>query len=374
MRNMMGVVVCVGSCVLVAGLCFANEKSPEDADKGARGIKQWGINEDTTWEYALYEGLMRFHKGQYRETVDYLSQMVQTHKPGPEVHRCIALLRLAFSRMAGPQERVGEWSQAAQKQIELIEKKEQKTNGDYVLLATLKYVDERQVDALVMSKPYLDHLLSPAASSPWADWAYWERTRLASSKIDAIGDELGLLVCEVKKVERTACLLDADGDGELEGAVRARGAAAFLAKHPRSYMGRQMRTELFQWRARRLSTAIEALGHGEWYVSSHEGGDIPVASAQLVELYKATDGFLKAAEAKIPARVVILLNAEGKLDEFLWHGQQTPFGDSIQRYFDGVMEARGKAAVPETVRKWVEALPRTSGPEIHKLEERNKNE
>ena len=370
-KSQAGKIICVFLVlwIVLAGGFLVGQSRPQSDREQLENAKRWGFNENTIWELALYEGLMRIHQGQYKETYEYLSQMVQKQKPGAEVHRCIALLRLAFAKMHGVKETAGEWGKSAQQQIGLLESKENKSDGDYVLLAALKYVDERQGGALAISKPYLDYLLLPTTKSLWADWAYWEKTRLTSRTIWAIGDELGIVTCEVGKNKQLGCLVVSDCDGEPERTIRARGASVFLNKHPHSYMARQMRIEILDDRKQSLSRALEVLSRGDWYLDGQTDGLLALTTEQFRELRKKTYSDLKALDAKIPACVTSLFRAEYQLDDFLYSGKNAPGEDSIINYFQGVNESRGRKSIPESILKWLDSMPAIKKPEIHRAKE-----
>jgi len=260
----------------------------------------------------------------------------------------------------GRKEPFRKWNDGALKHIESIALKEQKADVDYVILAALKYVGQKQCDGVSVSEPFLKRLLSESARSPWADWAYWQRTRLLSEEAWTFEEDLGVVPCDIGSTKRLGCLTD--NPREI---VKARGAAAWLRKHPRTYMARQMRLDLYQGRMWLARTALESLASNEWFIDKDDAdGVFPLTGEQVDSVRRARDAVRSVGKA-VPRHVEALAQAEDKVDDFLWNAHPK---ENILIYLRGVVNVKGKDALPATVRQWLQKLPPTKQPERHRWE------
>ena len=100
--------------------------------------------ETRDWRKVLYRGLQLWYQGEYEKCYTLIADAVRNSRPGPEVHRCLALMRLSFLQMHGTDTLCllssRPLSASAAGRIRELEAVANPTDIDLVFLATLRGV------------------------------------------------------------------------------------------------------------------------------------------------------------------------------------------------------------------------------------------
>jgi len=321
---------------------------------------RWHENADTTWERCLYKGLQLYYQGEYQSAFEMIQSAVRSEKPGPEVHRCLALMRHAYVQTRGQHLTVSEWKTSVAKDLGRLEAPKEPSDADLVILATLKYAHVCHAGSILTSEPFLDKLIDPARKSPWRDWAYWEKARVAASKAYVPPKfTWGSVEFLQGDVRRIGCL-----DEHPAETLRARAARVFLKDNPDTYMGRTMCRELYYWRLFEARRALARFTKNEWYVGDRGNDVFPLTDDQLKHIASARAS-LSALARLFPESSEKLGQAESRLDELLWFSRPSP-KRTIVKYLRTVLEVRGKDAIPPDVYQWLSSVPVAKEPEYEK--------
>ena len=326
------------------------------ASASAKGESANAPGETHDWESLLYQGLRLCYQGEYRSAFEMVEKAVRSEKPGPEVHRCLALMRHAYVQTRGQHLTVSEWKTSVAEDLGRLEALKEPGDADLVILATLKYAHVCHAGSILTSEPFLDKLIDPVRKSPWRDWAYWEKARVVASKAwVSTRTAWGSVEFLQGDTRQIGCL-----DDHPDETLPARAAQAFLKENPDSYMGDTMRKELCHWRVMRAYRGIHELIQNEWYSNGSQMGLFPLSEEQ-VQLFKKTEETFAAISALAPEDVRRLMTAEGALDNLLWFAHPAP-KRTIVAYLKAVLEVRGPAALPEDVHRWLSGHPEVEKP------------
>jgi hypothetical protein len=307
------------------------------------------------WARLLCRGLYLCYQGEYQNAFEMIQSAVRSKDPGPEVHRCLALMYHAFARTHGLYMPVTEWNPSAKEYLDRLEVLKEPGDADLVILATLKHVHMRSAPRTPSSEPFLDKLIDPVRKSPWRDWAYWEKARVVASKA-YVSTRIAWGSVEFLQgdVPRIGCL-----DEYPAETLRARAAQVFLKDNPDSYMGRTMRLELCLWRVTQARRALAQLAGNEWFTDGAKAEPFPLSEEQ-VRLVKGAEESLAALSRLFPESVRKLATAETGLDDYLWLGLSNR---AVVKYLKTVVEVRGKDAMPVEVYEWLSSVPVVKEPE-----------
>ena len=283
-----------------------------------------------------------------------MDKAVHSAQPGPNVHRCLGLMRRAFIRIHKQEYPVRRWDASAEKHLKQLESKESPSDPDLVILACLRDVDVKHGTAEPTTEPILDKLIDPARKSPWRDWAYWQKARVIASKAWTWPNDVGSVVFRFAEKRRIGCLV-ARSTPSLT--IRARAAEACLKKHPQSYMGDVMRVELAEWRWREAAAAVRELVNNRWYTAEGDLEGFPLNKKQL-ELLTQAEANVFAAGKLFPKAFLEVFVAEDKLDRVFWEGGSTR---RIPEYFRTILKVKGKQALSAEIRQWLATIPIPEG-------------
>ena len=325
------------------------------ASASAKGESANAPGETHDWESLLYQGLRLCYQDEYQNAFEMIQNAVRSKDPGPEVHRCLALMYHAFARSHSLYMPVTEWNPSAKEYLDRLEALKEPDDADLVILATLKHVHMRSAPRTATSEPFLDKLIDPARKSPWRDWAYWEKARVVASKA-YVSTRIAWGSVEFLQgdVPRIGCL-----DEHPAETLRARAAQMFLKENPDSYMGRTMRLDLCLWRVTRARRAMAQLAGNEWFTDGAKAEPFPLSEEQ-VRLVKGAEESLAALSRLFPESVRKLATAETGLDDYLWLGLSNR---AVVKYLKTVVEVRGKDAMPVEVYEWLSSVPVVKEPE-----------
>jgi len=96
------------------------------------------------WEGLLYRGLRLCYQDEYQNAFEMMQNAVRSKDPGPEVHRCLALMYHAFARVHDLYMPVTKWNSSAMEYLDRLEALKEPSDADLVILATLKHVQARR--------------------------------------------------------------------------------------------------------------------------------------------------------------------------------------------------------------------------------------
>lgn len=314
------------------------------------GTSQSVFAEDTTrnaWSGILHQGLMLYQQGDYTNTFSLVEEAALQNPPGPEVHRCLVLMRKAFLRKHGLTAPVNEWPSSAQKEIDALESVREKTLGQLVVLAVLKYRRSRNSEAALPSEALLDRVIE--SGSPWRDWALWEKARILSEVAWVPTEEWGVVYYGDPGRRRIGCL-----DDQPVYTIPARAAEDVLRRDPDTYMGDAMRLQLYLYRLTVVRQAFSTLARNEWF-TREQTPTFPLRDEQMT-LVRDIEGKLKALSETFPADVLSLATAEANLDEFLWQEVGSP-ARVIPAYLKQLVKVYGEDVLSTPVTKWLAELP-----------------
>jgi hypothetical protein len=287
---------------------------------------------------------MLYHKGQYEAAFTLIEKMVREETPGDDVHRCIALMQRAFAKLHKLDDPVIRLTPSAQAYIDTVEANSDKTAADLVILAAIKElrVDHERVGAVPAE---LEKLARDDASdtTTWCDWARWEVIRLWCSSLYTAKDALGVAMCKVDEKDRRVVLATAP-----ISTIRARHATIFLRAHPDTYMGRQLRTELLNWRLAEAERSLSELAANEWMTTTQRPDEIVPFNDQVIARLQRIKESYGGIRELIPKDYVALINAEIRLDSSLW-------GDGNERVIVPYVRVVAKQRpIPSDVEEWLE--------------------
>jgi hypothetical protein len=302
----------------------------------------------TPWSGILHRGLMLYHKGEYTNAFALIKQAVNERDPGPEVHRCLALLRKTFLRINGLRDPVTKWTPTASAVIAALEAEPHPTDGQVAMLAVLEYHHANDTPEAKRADSPLDILIEK--QSPWQDWACWEKARTLAEKAWVPSEAWGVVQYEETPHARIGCL-----DEMPILTIPARAAEEVLRRNPGSYMSDEMRKQVCLYRVTVARKQIAALAKNEWFTGDQSCGLFPFGENQ-VQILKAIEGQMNTLSRLSASNALALAAAEAKLDEFLWHESSSP-RRAIPEYLKKVLEVRGKSYLSPDVAEWVTSLP-----------------
>ncbi len=313
--------------------------------------------QDSQWESILYKSLQLCYVGDYNDTYANIKKAVEELEPGPEVHRCIALMRFSFWKPRGIDPAAAQRGLPPHRDVELyrlylkeLEKNKTPKIADMVVLAAIK---EEGTASFKEKIRILDSIIE--SSSPWADWAFWEKTQTLSRKLWSFPatkrgparslEDLG--VAEFKKDEtvlKLGCLVDTFP----ERVFIARAARLFLEEHPDTYMARQMEKDIWYNQVNLVYSSFEDMK--ELY---KENESLIWTEAQLRALESWPEDMRKIFQ-ELPNAQVDLLTAEGHLDDFIEGGAEA---DRIVAYLRAVRRFKGDGVFDDTLISWLNSIP-----------------
>jgi hypothetical protein len=312
------------------------------------------VGQDSQWERLLYRSLQFYYVGDYNSTYANIKKAVDELEPGPQVHRCIALMRLSFFKERGIDPAGALRALPENKDVELyiknLEKNKTPKIGDMVVLAAIK---EEGRGSFKEKIRILDSIIESA--SPWADWAFWEKTQTLSRKMAWFYTRKNLRSCsledlgvaEFKKDEtvlKLGCLVDTYPDRVFI----ARAARLFLEEHPDTYMARQMEKDVWYNQINLVYRSFSEIK--ERY---DENKSLIWTEAQLQALKSWPEDMRKIVE-ELPNTQVELLTAEEYVDEFLQGCAET---DRIVVYLRAVSHVKGDGVFDDTLISWLNSIP-----------------
>lgn len=285
---------------------------------------------------------MLYHKGDYRAAFTLIEKMVREEAPGADVHRCIALMQRAFVKLHKVDDHAKRFTPSAQAYIDAIEDNSDKTAPDLVILAAAKGGLREHVAAIPVELQKLA-LRDASHTTTWFDWARWEVIRLVCSSLYSATDTLGMATCTVDGKDRRVVLAAAPIP-----TIRGRHAITFLRAYPGTYMGRQLREELLDWRLFKTERALSELAANEWMTKTRRPDEIVPFNDQIATRLQRIKESYGEIRKLVPRNYVALMNAEIRLDNSLWGNGSK---HAIVPYLRVVAKQR---PMPSDVEKWLE--------------------
>jgi len=318
--------------VLSASICFA-----ADEDRNP-------------WLGVFQRGLMLYQEGDYTNTFALVEAAVLEHPPEQEVHRCLALMRKAFLRMHNIREPVNAWTPSALKEIRKRESLSMRTDRHLVILAAVKYQRSQNGDIAPVTVPLLNQIIEMKPESSWKDWAYWEKARVLAGRAWVPTTAWGVVEYGSDSRRRIGCL-----DDSPLISIPARAAESFLRQKPSTYMGKQMRLDLYLYRTTVARRALAKLAKDQSSSSEKKSDEVlPLEENQMVILREA-ESKLDALSHSFPKDVLRLLTVEAEIDDFLWNVAESK--RVIPEYLKLLQEIRGRGVLLPHVAKWLADLP-----------------
>ena len=222
------------------------------------------------WHQTLCRALMLYHEEKYSETFSLIEKAIREQSPGPEVHRCIALLQKSFAKMHKVDDPVMKWTTSAQEYMHALKGKTDKQESDLLILAALKSsihgsdrVLEIPEELILLANP------KPRNKGVWSDWARWALTRQWCDSFFVTEEACGVVIIDVGGKRVRAVLAESPVP-----TVKGRCAMAILRDTPNTYMGRQLRFELLNWRVAQAERGLCELGANEWMTDTRQRHEI----------------------------------------------------------------------------------------------------
>ena len=337
-------VIAVGGLSLIAGLTPSGNAAEATS-------KPTTTQASPVWHQILCRALMLYYQDKYSDAFALIEKAIREQAPGQEVHRCIALLQKSFAKVHKLDDPVVEWTPSAQDYIGALEGKKGKQDGDVVLLAAIK--------GLILDKDRARHqipneLMELAGrkvknNGTWSDWAQWAVVRHWCESFYVTEKDCGTVIINVGGQDFRAVLTNAPIP-----TIKARCAVTMLRERPGTYMGRQLRGELLNWRIAQAEKALSELGSNEWMTDSRQRHEIvPFDRGIEQRLIEIKNSFSGIGEA-ISKDYITLVNAEIQLDNLLWDDGNKR---SIVAYIRVLVPVAEPRVVPEDVRQWLKGLP-----------------
>lgn len=303
---------------------------------------------EVNWEGVLYRGLYSYCQGNYQETYQQISKHVNELPPGPEVHKCLSLMRLAFVKVNNVPTPITKWNESATEYFKEIEGQVEPNELDLIVLAELK--ETPLVYDNNIATPILDKIMT--SSSKWKDWAYWKKAdnlskqlrwvSLENEKDDIFNiNDLGVYKTVLGNDIFYTCAVEKFPDKVL----KARAAELFLKKYPDSYMVRQFELD---YSAGYFHQTILALNKLDRFYNKRN-------SLVFGEVRKFAFGQvladLKSIHDSLDSDKMAILKSEVQFEQFI-----STFGEDNRyayQYLEQILEAKGKDALPKDIYEWV---------------------
>jgi hypothetical protein len=307
--------------------------------------------ENQEWRRVLCKALMFYHQEKYNDAFSLLEKTINEKSPGPEAHRCIALMQKSFSRIHKLDAPIMKWTKSARVYIAALEAKKNKQEADLVILASIK--------ELIVGKDGIRNVPSELTdlanrkddkNSQWSDWAQWALMRHWCESFYVEKKNLGSMTINVGR--RAFRVVLADGPIPL---IKARLAKSLLRDKPGTYMGRELRFDLLNWRLSQLKKALNELASNEWMTNGKQKDEIVPFDKEIEKRLREIGKSYAETGQFIPKEYSLLVNSEIQLDNLLWRD-----GDkqSIPAYLRALVAVVGAENVPADVQQWFDKMPK----------------
>jgi len=300
------------------------------------------------WTRPLHIEIVQYLEGNHRAVFERISTRLQTSSPSPDVHRCLALLRVAFLKLNSVDPALSndpiKWPAAARG---LFARLEQSTkDSDAVTLAVLKY---DPMSRKLTSEPVLERIID--AKGPWCDWAQWELARIQADKVARTRlDSTGVINLDKSGGAEWICLSDNPALG-----IRFRAAYRCLSRHSGSYMRMPMLRDIAQWRHWSLQYAFDHLN--DYPVQFPQSNWPPYRPGVMAEVANMQHKINETLDSQFSEKEKAMAAADGFLDSFLWGDHEF---DNYLFYVEQIVQAREQERLPEEALKWASEKRKTT--------------
>lgn len=330
--------------LLSSCLAFASATEPDAITSG-------------DWNQLFYEGLVRFYQADYESVIEMLQSAVRAHQPGPGVHRCLALMRLAFCRqhdshvgMLYSQPRTPQsYSKSALKSFKDLETKAHNGVADRVILAAVKDSYTYHTDVIKTLEQIID------SDSRWRDWAYWKKAH-SISRLPCMQYGIRNKNEDFGVIDHSAVAGHPQYILNIEPyytthIVQSRAARIFSGRHPNSYMRIQFSRDLergYLHGSKRLLSELASL------IKNNKSSTLNSKQQQALDsALEDIDNIITDKEADVPAWIrYSQLDLEGLLYDDIDDGSS----HKIPRYLKSIQVTKPEGTLPLHITKWLDSL------------------